>query len=130
MPFDWRDFLIVAHELRNDPRECVQRTCLGRTYYYVYNFALAEARTMHFTGVLPNLHKQLWKWCQTHTDPTIKQMGIDGGRMHSLRIDADYKDTSIPNLAGEVKRQLSRAQAFERLVAQRNGQPPPAPLAP
>lgn len=20
MPFDWRDFLIVAHELRNDPR--------------------------------------------------------------------------------------------------------------
>ena len=40
MPFYWREFLIVAHELRADQRESVQRTCLGRAYYYVYNFGL------------------------------------------------------------------------------------------
>jgi len=48
MPFDWREFLIVAHGLRNDNREGVQRTCLGRTYYYVYNLGLMKARAINF----------------------------------------------------------------------------------
>jgi len=69
MPFDWRDFLIVAHELRNDPREGVQRTCLGRTYYYVFNLGLMKARTSRFSGKLPGLYRQLWDWCQKQTDP-------------------------------------------------------------
>jgi hypothetical protein len=130
MPFDWRDFLIIAHELRNDPREGAQRTCVGRTYYYVYNLGLTKARALTFTEKPPGLHKKLWDWCQRHTDTTIKRMGIYGLRMHSLRLDADYKDAPMPNLAGEVKTQLSRAQAFEGLVAQSNGQTPPTALAP
>jgi len=130
MPFDWRDFLIVAHELRNDPRAGAQRTCLGRTYYYVYNLGLTKARALAFTGRPPGLHKKLWDWCQRHPDTAVRQMGLYGIRMHSLRLDADYEDTPIPNLSGEVKRQLSRAQAFERLVARRNGQAPPEALAP
>jgi hypothetical protein len=43
---------------------------------------------------------------------------------------ADYKDTPIPHLAGEVKTQLSRAQTFEGLVAQSKGLSPPTPLVP
>jgi hypothetical protein len=130
MLFDWRDFLIVAHELQNDPREGVQRTCLGRTYYYVFNLGLTKARTVSFTGRVPGLHRQLWDWCQRHRDPNIKQMGVYGLRMHSARIDADYKQTAMPNLAREVRTQLSRARAFEALVAQSNGQTPPTALAP
>ena len=42
MPFDWREFLIVAHSLRKETSEGVQRTCIGRTYYYVYNLGLAK----------------------------------------------------------------------------------------
>jgi hypothetical protein len=49
--------------------------------------------------------------------------------MHALRVDADYKETSISNLADEVRKQLARAQTFERLVAQSNGQAPPPALA-
>jgi hypothetical protein len=130
MPFDWREFLIFAHGLRNDNSERVQRTCLGRTYYYVYNLGLTKARAINFTGKVPGLHRKLWDWCQKHTDPTIKQMGVYGLRLHSLRIDADYNDAAIPNLAREVKTQIARAQAFEGLVAQSNGQPPPSPLPP
>jgi hypothetical protein len=130
MPFDWRDFLIVAHELRNDPREGVQRTCLGRTYYYVFNLGLTKARTVSFTGKLPGLHKKLWDWHQKQTSPEIKEMGVYGLRMYSLRLEADYIDRVIPNLAGEVKTQLSRAQAFETLVAQSDGRTPPTALAP
>jgi hypothetical protein len=87
-----------------------------------------KARALHFSGRPPGLHKQLWSWCQKQTDPTIKQLGVDGLRMYSLRISADYKVAPIPNLAQEVKTQLSRARTFEELVAQSDGQPPPAAL--
>jgi hypothetical protein len=128
MPFDWRDFLIVAHRWRNDPSEGVKRTCLGRTYYYVYNLGLIKARTMNFQGKLPGLHNQLWRWCQSQTDTNIRQMGVWGARMHSLRIAADYYDTAIPSLSVEVQTQLSRAQRFEGFVANSNNQNPPPPL--
>ena len=130
MPFDWREFLVVAHGLRNDTGEGVHRTCLGRTYYYVFNLGLTTARRLGFLEKSPGLHKKLWNWCQKQADPNIKQIGIDGLRMHSLRISADYDPGPIPNLAGEVKRQLSRAQVFESLVARTVGRTPPAPLAP
>lgn len=130
MAFDWREFLIFAHAFRNDPGEGVQRTCLGRTYYYVYHLGLTKARAMNFNGRPPGLHRQLWDWCQKHTDPNIKQMGTHGLRLHSLRIAADYTDAPIPNLAREVRTQLSRAQAFEGLVAQSDGHAPPAALTP
>jgi hypothetical protein len=92
MPFDWREFLVVAHGLRNDPKEGVQRTCLGRAYYYIYNLGLAKARTLSFSDTPPGLHRKLWGWCQRQADPTIKEMGVYGLRMHALRIDADYDD--------------------------------------
>jgi hypothetical protein len=130
MPFDWRDFLIVAHELRNDPREGAQRTCLGRTYYYAFNLGLAKARTVGFNAKLPGLHRQLWAWRQKQRNAEIKQLGVYGQRMYSLRIDADDNDTLFTNLAAEVKRQLSRARQFETLVAQSNGQTAPPALAP
>ena len=58
MPFDWRDFLVIAYELRNDSREGVQRTCLGRTYYYIYNLGLSKAQTLTFSQKPPGLHKK------------------------------------------------------------------------
>jgi hypothetical protein len=130
MPFDWREFLIVAHSLRNEPSEGARRTCLGRTYYYVYNLGLARARSLNFREGPPGVHKKLWDWCQKHADLDIKRMGVFGLRMHSLRIDADYKDTLIPNLARADTTQLSRAQTFEGLVAQSTGQAPPPALTP
>ena len=126
MSFDWRDFLIVAHELRNDPREGVQRTSIGRAYYYVYNLGLAKARTLDFRHHGAGMHKQLWRWCESQQDQTIKQMGIKGQRMHSFRIDADYKDATVQPAA--VTTQLKRARDFEILVAKSNEQAPPQAL--
>jgi hypothetical protein len=130
MPFDWREYLVIAHELRNDPREAVQRVCLGRAYYYVYNLGLGHARTMNFAAQPPGLHKKLWNWCQSHADPRVKRIGINGVRMLALRHEADYDSALIPNLAREVQQQLSRARQIEELVSQTNGQnPPPALVA-
>jgi hypothetical protein len=76
----------------------------------------------------PGQHKQLWDWCQRHTDPNIKRIGVYGLRMYSLRISADYYAAPIPNLALEVKTQVSRAQAFEGFVARIEGKAPPPAL--
>jgi hypothetical protein len=132
MAFDWRDFLVVAHEQRNDQREGIQRTSLGRAYYYVYNLGLTKATTQNFSmrRGQGGSHRQLWDWFQKHSDMTIRQMGVEANRMYSNRISADYNDAPIPTAAYEVKLQLRRAQKFETLMAQINGQQPPTPLAP
>jgi hypothetical protein len=127
MPFDWREFLIIAHELRTDQRESAQRTCLGRAYYYVYNLGLEMAQQMRWPKPRRSLHKALWGWCQRHPDENIKQLGNIGSRMHSLRIDSDYKAQPISDPQA-VKKQLERAREFEVLVAQQNGYVPPRAL--
>ena len=130
MPFDWRDFLAIAHELRHDRREGVQRTCLGRAYYYIYNLGLQAAKSWNFNPPPHSVHKQLWNWCLSHPDQQVKRMGVHAQRMYRLRISADYYDTAIPNLASEVKRQIARAHDFESLVAAKGGRTPPARLVP
>ena len=129
MPFDWRDFLAVALDLRSDNRESFQRTSLGRAYYYVYNLGLMEAETQNFR-VVPGrgMHKQLWDWYQSQNDPIIRQLGIEANRMHATRISADYKAAPIQNIAREVGTQLTRARTFETLMAKVNGQVPPSAL--
>jgi hypothetical protein len=102
-------------------------TCLGRSYYYVYNLGLEEARSMNFQAKPPSLHRKLWSWFQNQGSVEIEQMGILGERMLSLRHDADYQRATIPNLGGEVQMQLSRAEKFEGLIAGRHNQRRPDP---
>src|SRR3954452_18909206 len=97
MALDRRDFLVVAHEMRNDPREGIQRTSLGRAYYYVYNLAVAHAKAQSFRTVRgqSGSHQQLWSCFQSHSDLRIRQLGIEANRMYANRISADYKDAPI-----------------------------------
>ena len=129
MAFDWRLFLIVAHELSNDTREAVHRTCLSRTYYYIYHLILIKAQALRFSETPPNLHSKLWSWCEHHSDQDIRKLGLYGNRLYSFRISADYKSGGIPNIAGEVRMQLERAQMLEGIVARLNGQQPPPALS-
>src|SRR3989442_11919046 len=127
MPFDWREFLIIAHELRQDTRESVQRTCLGRAYYYAYNLGLEMAQQMHWQPPRRSTHKALWDWCQSHSDENIRNLGILGSLMHSLRIDSDYRVRPLSDRQA-VEKQLIRARDFEIGVAQQKGQTPPSAL--
>ena len=127
MPFDWREFLIVAHELRHDQREGVQRTCLGRAYYYVYNLGLKMARQMSWPEPSYGRHSKLWKWCENHSDRNIRRIGELGSRMYAFRIDSDYRDRPLSDPQA-VEKQLSRARDFEARVAQQTNQTPPTAL--
>ena len=128
MRFNWRDFLLVSHDLRNKRDEGSLRTCISRTYYYVFNIGLIKARQLNFRETNPELHRILWDWCQKSPDLDMNKIGIIGNRLKSLRVLADYRDEPIPNLAGEVKDQLVRAQAFEAIIAKKNGLAPPVAL--
>lgn len=128
MSFDWREFLVIAHELRHDQRESAQRTCLGRAYYYVFNLCLKMAQQMEWSQPTRSVHRALWNWCQSHSDMNLKQLGILGSRMYSLRIDSDYKARPLREPQA-VQRQLDRARDFEVLVAQKTGQIPPTALS-
>jgi len=131
MAFDWRDFLLLAHDLRHATQESRQRTAIGRAYYYVYNVANTEAQRL---GYNPNpkvktagVHKRLWDWCLSHPNTDIKALGDSGNTLHARRIDVDYK-ASRPVLPQHVQKQLDEAVECEMLLAKITLTAPPPPL--
>jgi len=68
MAFNWREFFLLAHELRKETQESKRRTSIGRAYYYVYNIALVEAQKRGYSHKMPLLEhfhvncNQLWKF--------------------------------------------------------------------
>lgn len=128
MAIDWREFLVIAHGLRLSTDGGSQRTSLGRSYYYIYHLVLAEARARHFTGSVPGLHKKLWDWCQQQANVDIRQLGLLGSRMHSVRLHADYNPADFTSPPREISRQLQRARDCELIVAALTGSTPPNPL--
>ena len=131
MPFDWREFLIVAHELRHDPRESIQRTVIGRAYYFAYNAGVNAAQRRGYNPNAPSrtgMHRRLWVWCQQHSDRDIVALGVYGHRLHTRRINADYSPVAPLPWPGEVRNQLGETRDFELLLARVVGQEPTPPL--
>jgi hypothetical protein len=134
MAFDWRDFLLFAHELRNEPEESKQRTSIGRAYYYVYNVAKIEAKKLGFNENDPSLrkmgqHQRLWSWRQNQTDPFLVSLGDSGNTLKARRTRVDYYSLPSPPSLQTVQMQLDEARDFEILLAQiaRTSVPPPLP---
>jgi hypothetical protein len=133
MAFDWRDFLVFAHELRNEGFESKRRTSIGRAYYYIYNVALIEAKKLGYnpysnSHLKGGVHKKLWTWCQSHTDADVVALGVSGSTLHARRISVDYNQPSPASVQQDVQKQLRDARDFEILPAQIVKRPPPPPL--
>lgn len=133
MVFDWRNFLLLAHELRTDHRENVQRTCISRAYYHAFNLGLNKAKIDEYNPKLSPLkkageHARLWNWYLTHPGVDLKQMGDIGGTMRARRVEADYKASTRPTLQQDLQKQLDEARAFELLLSQITGQAAPPGL--
>jgi|ERR1035438_7260009 hypothetical protein len=133
MAFDWREFFLFAHELRNEPEERKQRTAIGRAYYYVYNAAKIEAQKLGFNEKDPSLrrmglHQRLWSWCQNHNNPDIVTLGDSGNTLKARRTSADYYALPSPPALQTVQKQLDETRDFEVLLAQITNTNPPPPL--
>jgi len=91
MAFDWRDFFLFAHEVRNETDEAKQRTSVGRAYYYAYNAALIEAEKLGFKPKAPlprnknaGVHQRLWDWYLSQTgNQDLIDLGDSGNALKS-----------------------------------------------
>jgi hypothetical protein len=137
MAFDWRDFFLFAHELRNETEESKQRTSVGRAYYYAYNAALIEAKKLGFNSKSPSprnksagVHQKLWDWCLSQTgNQDLIDLGDSGNTLKGRRTSVDYNRFPSPALSQTlVQQQLDETRSFEVLLAQIANTSPPPPL--
>jgi hypothetical protein len=140
MAFDWRDFFLFAHELRNETDESKQRTSVGRAYYYAYNAALIEAQKLGFNPNAPapripgkkpsGVHQKLWDWCMSQTgNQDLINLGDSGNTLKGRRTAADYKIAQTILITTRlVQQQLDETRDFEVLLAQIAKASPPPPL--
>jgi uncharacterized protein (UPF0332 family) len=117
MPFDWNNFLTLAHELATKMDEASKRTAISRAYYCAFNFALPRA--VANVGPRPrDVPSHQWCWNQyiRTAHPACKQLGITGQRMKDLRVKADYHAEDIAKdirrLDEKVQRMLQEAHDF------------------
>lgn len=113
MPFDWNEYLALAHRLAAANDDASKRSAISRAYYFVFNiaFARAEATAGTFPGGETS-HKLCWDRYERTPDPNCRRLGIEGTRMKRLRVKADYKAADMPRLDDEVRRMLMAAQQF------------------
>jgi len=133
MAFDWREFFLLAHELRNEPAESKQRTAIGRAYYYAYHAAKVEAKKLGFNEDDPSLrnmglHQRLWRWCLNHNNPDMVTLGDAGNTLKARRTSVDYNALPSPPSLPTVQKQLDETRDFEVLLAQIMSASPPPPL--
>ena len=113
MPFDWTNFLTLAEELATKTDKASKRTAISRAYYCVFNLAFARAQSR--VGLRPKdapSHQWCWQQYTGTLDPACQQLGNTGDRLKRMRVKADYRDTDIPRLDGEVQRMLEDAHQF------------------
>ena len=102
--FDWAEFLRLARALaagraETPPTEAGLRSAVSRAYYAVFNEAVERAiehgldpgPKRDARGCKQSSHKACW--AAYKGDTSLRQVGIDGERLHLKRIDADYSPT-------------------------------------
>src|SRR5579872_3126286 len=82
MAFDWWDFFAFAEQLaKSHESEASARTAISRYYYACHNIAKPEFGLQH---------TQLWNAYKDHADARYRRVGIQGDRLRSARVWADY----------------------------------------
>ncbi len=112
MPFDWREYLVVAKELAQDGRESTSRISISRAYYCTYHLGRIYALTKGYSEPAKSAHSALWKWYESQADKNLKALGIQGNRLKMSRVAADYKADPIPRLSTVVQDSLRDAEEF------------------
>ena len=96
MAFDWQQFRVLAEKLLRVGGEAENRSAISRAYYSTFNILKnrAELNGVRFSTEA-GFHKQLWACYKRGPDPSSIRIGVEGERLHELRVRADY----IPEFA-------------------------------
>lgn len=115
--FAWSDFLAVAEWLSaGRPTEVDRRSTISRSYYAAYHAAAAFVRAR---GILTrgHSHQRVWGALTGDADPVRADLGIRGGRLRLLRLEADYRNPYRGDLGEEARFALVESQAVVDAIA-------------
>ena len=130
MPFDWRDYLILADGLVGMTAESAKRSAISRAYYAAFHKA-EEVYSNNHAAYLQTRgtqsHYDVWNWFESHPALSYKKIGTAGKNLKRRREDADYRDM-FPGVAQQAVYQVARAkeiiQGIDRISAPPRGVPP------
>ena len=128
MPFNWNDFLSLAHQLAKSTDVASKRTAISRAYYCIFNVAFDRAISTgcQYPGK-EGRHQWCWRQYSRSQDRSCTRLGTAGDRMKRRRVRVDYEAADIPRLDEETLRMLTDAQQFLTALAALN---PRYPLPP
>ena len=90
------EFLAIAEQFRNSPREAERRTSIGRCYYALFNLAREKLDGVIVFRALPEDHRDLVKYLKL-TRGTPSRLGHILEDLRNRRNDADYKMNLLIN---------------------------------
>lgn len=105
MPFDWSEYLVLAHLLAKEESEDCKRTAISRAYYAVFHAAVALYPDPISTKV--DSHQTVWKWF-IRKGRLHKKVGVEGQRLKVRRRNADY-ESEIANVDAEAEHAIQSA---------------------
>lgn len=113
MPFDWREYLVLAKELGTDGRESTGRASISRAYYCTYHLGRIFAISSGYSEPAQSAHYALWNWYESQPNVQLRALGVQGNRLKKLRVKADYRADLIPRLSNVVQDSLRDAEEFK-----------------
>jgi uncharacterized protein (UPF0332 family) len=109
-PFNWKQYLALAISWETQPAEGFKRSAISRAYYSAFNTArLRLVADGMSKGPGKGSHQKIWNAYRLDPDPRRNQIGVDGNRLKSRRVKADYHDT-MSNPAREAARAVAEAR--------------------
>jgi hypothetical protein len=109
MPFEWREFLVLARSFSSDDREVVLRTAISRAYFAAYGHAFRYAvRFLQFTP--RNLSDDHGRLREHLNRSRRRSVGTCLKRLRDWRNKADYAAEFVDDLQATLALVLKDSQ--------------------
>jgi uncharacterized protein (UPF0332 family) len=110
--------LALAQRLTSVGDEACDRAAISRAYYAAFNVASQRLTIDQIPTVkAKGSHQQVWRTYKWHGDATRRQIAIDGERLKTRRVRADYRN-QISKASQEAQRAVADAR---RLISTIDG---------
>src|SRR5256885_4471589 len=116
--FDWKDYLVLAQELRSKPNEAALRSSISRAYYAAFCTALYRLYPNGSETFSRDSHASLWKEYKQHQGRSFSHIGLRGDRIRKDRQAADY-DLEVPELEKVADKVLTEAEWIVEFLRER-----------
>jgi uncharacterized protein (UPF0332 family) len=115
--FDWREYLVLARELRSKQSEASLRSSISRAYYAAFCTALYRLHPNGRDSLSRDSHASLWQEYR-HQGRAFSHIGVRGDRIRKDRQAADY-DLVVHELEKVADKVLKEAESIVNYLRER-----------